>query len=186
MADIKNKNELKRRIEMFLDEFSNEEYKANEEFCKETMGMMRGFIGRACHLLDCEKRISENLKQQLKPYKDLEITAERVKDIDKAYTDLCAEFGEYKKLEEKGLLLKLPCKVGDKAYHVIKDHLANPPIYISEHEIQDVSAKAVYFADDWWMIEEMPEMNAFLSKEAAEQALKELSGRVNRNGNFTG
>lgn len=124
--------------------------------------------------------------ERLAEYEDLEITAEQVKDIDKAYTDLCAEFGEYKKLEERGLLLKLPCKVGDKAYHVIKDHLANPPIYISEHEIQDVSAKAVYFADDWWMIEEMPEMNAFLSKEAAEQALKELSGRVNRNGNFTG
>ena len=51
--------------------------------------------------------------ERLAEYEDLEITAEQVKDIDKAYTDLCAEFGEYKKLEEKGLLLKLPCKVGD-------------------------------------------------------------------------
>ena len=53
MADIKNKNELKRRTELFLDEFSHEEYKSNEEFCKETMLMMREFIGHASHLLDC-------------------------------------------------------------------------------------------------------------------------------------
>ena len=50
MADIKNKNELKRRIELFMDEL---DYSINEEFCKETMIMMREFIGRASHLLDC-------------------------------------------------------------------------------------------------------------------------------------
>lgn len=81
---------------------------------------------------------------------------------------------EYEDLEEQGLLLKLPCKVGDKAYHVIEDNIAIPPIYISEHEIQDVSAKAVYFADDWWSFEEMPRMNAFLTKEEAEKVLAEM------------
>lgn len=35
--DIKNKNELKRRIDLFLHDFTPEEYKINEEFCKETM-----------------------------------------------------------------------------------------------------------------------------------------------------
>ena len=50
MADIKNKNELKRRIELVMDEL---DYSINEEFCKETMLMMREFIGRASHLLDC-------------------------------------------------------------------------------------------------------------------------------------
>lgn len=50
MADIKNKNELKRRIDLFMDEL---DYSINEEFCKETMMMMREFIGRASHLLDC-------------------------------------------------------------------------------------------------------------------------------------
>lgn len=53
MADIKNKNELKRRIDLFIDDFSHEEYMINEPFCKETMLMMREFIGRASHLLDC-------------------------------------------------------------------------------------------------------------------------------------
>ena len=35
--DIKNKNELKRRIDLFLNVFTPEEYKINYEFCKETM-----------------------------------------------------------------------------------------------------------------------------------------------------
>ena len=68
-------------------------------------------------------------------------------------------------------------KVGDKAYHVIEDHMAKPPIYISEHIIQDVSAKAVYFADDWWNLEEMNKINAFLDKEAAEKRVEELKER---------
>lgn len=92
-------------------------------------------------------------------------------------TNVCkrCEFNQYRKLEEQGLLLKLPCKVGDKAYHIIEDNMADPPIYISEHEIQDVSAKAVYFADDWWSFEEMREMNAYLNKAEAEKALAKLS-----------
>lgn len=35
--DIKNKNELKRRIDLFLHDFTHEEYRINEEYCKETM-----------------------------------------------------------------------------------------------------------------------------------------------------
>lgn len=90
------------------------------------------------------------------------------------------ELKEYRELDEKGLLLKPACKVGNKAYHVIKDNIANPPIYISEHEIKDVSTKAVYFADDWWNLEEMHEMNAYLTKEAAELAvLKLMNKKVN-------
>lgn len=64
MADIKNKNELKRRTELFLDEFSHEEYMINEPFCKETMRMMREFIGHACHLLDCKERQIEKAKRK--------------------------------------------------------------------------------------------------------------------------
>lgn len=91
-------------------------------------------------------------------------------------TNMCkrCELKQYRHLEEQGLLLKLPCKVGDKAYHIIKDNIAIPPIYISEHEITDVSAKAVRFADDWWTFEEMYENNAFLNKAEAEKALAEM------------
>ena len=86
MADITNKNELKRRIELFLDEL---DYSINESFCKETMKMMREFIGHASHRLDCEVSRVKSLKSKLKNYKDL---------------------------EEQGLLLRLPCKMGDTIY----------------------------------------------------------------------
>lgn len=86
MADITNKNELKRRIELFLDEL---DYSINEDFCKETMKMMREFIGHANHRLDCEDSRVKSLKSKLKNYKDL---------------------------EEQGLLLRLPCKVRDIIY----------------------------------------------------------------------
>ena len=88
MADITNKNELKRRIEVFLDEL---DYSINEDFCKETMKMMREFIGHASHRLDCEESRVKSLKSKLKNYKDL---------------------------EEQGLLLRLPCKVGDDIYAI--------------------------------------------------------------------
>ena len=88
MADITNKNELKRRIDLFLDEL---DYSINEDFCKETMKMMREFIGHASHRLDCEESRVKSLKSKLKNYKDL---------------------------EEQGLLLRLPCKVGDDIYAI--------------------------------------------------------------------
>ena len=88
MADITNKNELKRRIDLFLDEL---DYSINEDFCKETMKMMREFIVHASHRLDCEESRVKILKSKLKNYKDL---------------------------EEQGLLLRLPCKVGDDIYAI--------------------------------------------------------------------
>ena len=68
MADITNKNELKRRIELFLDD--ELDYSINEDFCKETMKMMRQFIGHASHRLDCEESRVKSLKKKLKEYKD--------------------------------------------------------------------------------------------------------------------
>ena len=73
MADIKNKNELKRRIELFLDEL---DYSINEDFCKETMKMMREFIGHASHRLDCEDSRVKSLKKKLKEYEVRELKAE--------------------------------------------------------------------------------------------------------------
>ena len=101
MADITNKNELKRRIELFLDD--ELDYSINEDFCKETMKMMREFIGHASHRLDCEDSRVKNLKKKLKEYRDL--------------------LEEYRDLEEQGLLLRLPCKVGDTVYHVVQGRI---------------------------------------------------------------
>lgn len=88
----------------------------------------------------------------------------------------CEKLAVYEDAEEQGLLIWLPVAVGSTVYHVIRDDVVNPPVYISEHEIIDVSAKAIYFADDWWTLEELDEMNAFLTREEAEAALAEMEG----------
>lgn len=95
-----------------------------------------------------------------------------------AMAELRERLKHYEDLAEQGKLLELPVSVGTKLYHVIEDRIAEPPIYISEHEIKDVSARAVYFADDWWTFEEMRECKAFLDKEEAENALKEMRAKT--------
>ena len=63
MADIKNKNELKRRIELFMDEL---DYSINEDFCKETMVMMFKFIEHVNHQIDSKQKQINKLQEQLK------------------------------------------------------------------------------------------------------------------------
>lgn len=41
-------------------------------------------------------------------YEDIGCTPEQLKQIDKWYADMCRELGEYKRLEEQGLVRKLP------------------------------------------------------------------------------
>lgn len=83
MADIKNKNELKRRIELFMDEL---DYSINEKFCMETMRMMREFIGHASHRLDC---------------------------ADSKIKGMTAKLKEYQKLDKQGLLQPIECHCKD-------------------------------------------------------------------------
>ena len=64
MADIKNKNELKRRIDLFLDD--EIDYSINEEFCKETMRMMKEFICHASHRLYCDDSKVKSAQSKLK------------------------------------------------------------------------------------------------------------------------
>lgn len=157
MADIKNKNELKRRIELFLDEL---DYSINEDFCKETMKMMREFIGHASHRLDCEDSRVKSLKKKLKKYEDL---------------------------EEQGLLLRLPCGIGDTvwdndfgkpcSYTITGFSFGEADSYIDE----PVSEKEVvcYYSNysksiiGSFAVSEIGK-TVFLTKEEAEQKLKEM------------
>lgn len=130
MADITNKNELKRRIELFLDD--ELDYSINEDFCKETMKMMREFIVHASHRLDCEESRVKSLKKKLK---------------------------EYKNLDEQGLLLRLPCKVGDTVYLIKSDGKVVP----RTADMQFLGILWDYYGKEW-----------FLTQTEAEQKLKEM------------
>ena len=145
MADITNKNELKRRIELFLDEL---DYSINEDFCKETMKMMREFIGHASHRLDCEESRVKSLKSKLKNYKDL---------------------------EKQGLLLRLPVPIGTTVYEFkplnrgVKECTERT---IIKYTMYDDSIW-FNFADGYMKNIEDFGKTVFLTKEEAEQKLKE-------------
>ena len=92
------------------------------------------------------------------------------------------ELKEYKKLEEKGLLLKLPCKIGSTIYQLINSH-------IYEYKVIGICFDILH---NKWMYEVAYEIGlewfktmcdfdvfgksktVFLTKEEAEKALKEM------------
>lgn len=97
--------------------------------------------------------------------------------------DCMKDYLKYRKLEEQGLLLKLPCKVGDKVYSVTRD-------FISKYIICSIQKYTEGFFFNW-KCEEGIYANTrgftefeigktvFLTKEEAEQKLKEMESDTN-------
>ena len=83
--------------------------------------------------------------------------------------DWLEELKRYRDLEEQGRLLVLPCKVGDTMYEILEETVPNHYFYISEHKVQDVSVKAVKYADEW---EPYGYENLYFTREEAEAALE--------------
>lgn len=86
--------------------------------------------------------------------------------------DWLEELKRYKDLEEQRRLLVLPCKVGDVVYEIIEETVPNRYFYINEWQVQDVSAKAVKYADEW---ESYDYENLYFTREEAEAALERRS-----------
>ena len=147
MADITNKNKLQRRIELFLDD--ELDYSINEDFCKETMKMMREFIGHASHRLDCEESRVKNLKKKLKEYRDL---------------------------EKQGLLLRLPCKVGDVIYEIHPLTNRITPRKIKSIVVCNCPDLTIMYKSgyDYSNVQDDFGKTVFLTKAEAEQKLKEM------------
>ena len=68
---------------------------------------------------------------------------------------------EYEDLEEQGLLLRLPCKVGDTVYHVVQGRIV---------EISNVDLFFLLLS----VAENRFNNSVFLTKSEAEQKLKEM------------
>ena len=88
--------------------------------------------------------------------------------------DWLEELKRYRDLEERGRLLVLPCKVGDVVYEIIEETVPNRYFYINEWKVQDVSAKAVKYADEW---EQYDYENLYFTREGAEEALERRRNR---------
>lgn len=61
------------------------------------------------------------------------------------------------------------CMVGDMVYEILEETVPNHYFYISEHKVQDVSVKAIKYADEW---EQYDYENLYFTREGAEAALE--------------
>ena len=86
-----------------------------------------------------------------------------------AMAELREKLKYYEDLEEQGRLLVLPCKVGDTVYEILEETVPNHYFYISEPKVQDVSVKAVKYADEW---EPYGYENLYFTREEAKVALE--------------
>ena len=71
---------------------------------------------------------------------------------------------EYEDLEEQGLLLRLPCKVGDTVYHVVQGRIV---------EVSNVDLFFLLLS----VAENRFNNSVFLTKSEAEQKLKEMESK---------
>lgn len=109
---------------------------------------------------------------------DLDSFNKGIRDIRDYMWDLEKELEEYKKLEEQGLLLKLPCKVGDVVYQITGN-------IVSEFRIKTFVCDNKTFFFHWECIKGIYKnvvgfhssrigVDVFLTKEEAEKKLSEM------------
>ena len=86
-------------------------------------------------------------------------------------TSVCEKLGEFEDLEEQGLLLRLPCKVGTKVYAI--------NIIIDYGEIGDEATYSYSIIEREFQIYMMMDYGklVFLTQAEAEQKLKEMENR---------
>lgn len=97
---------------------------------------------------------------------------------------LINKLAAYEDAEEQGLLLWLPCKVGDNVYIIEQYGIEEARITgISEADDINCFCFEVYIDPDCHEIIALEEFNDtwFLTKEEAEAKLKEMEGRANGN-----
>ena len=105
--------------------------------------------------------------------------------------DVLRKLAEYEDLEEQGLLLWLPCKVGDTVYYISEGFIEPctvETIFISDYTDKDGNCS--YMAEIHYDREDCPYVSTeiyftdigktvFLTQAEAEQKLKELRGEHN-------
>lgn len=120
------------------------------------------------------------------PYIDLSCESEYNDWI----TDITEKLAEYEDLEEQGLLLRLPCKVGDTLYHILACTTAEDfgKKYVSWFIVTHITINttkevAIVGRDvcnrEWRINSRGIGKTVFLTKAEAEAKLKELEGKEN-------
>ena len=86
------------------------------------------------------------------------------------------KLAEYEDLEEQGLLLKLPCKIGDKAYYVHKGSIDEVEVDSFVLNVNLFVNVSYYIGCDRFGKTLTPYKTLFFTKEEAEKELKRLEG----------
>lgn len=109
---------------------------------------------------------------KLAEYENIGLEPYQLRELDKIYLEKCEEanrlnkeLAEYKKAEEQGMLLRLPCKVGDTVY----------AIEVNEEEFEHFYC-SVRISEYKFELKFLPLIGKciFLTREEAEQALKQM------------
>ena len=90
-------------------------------------------------------------------------------------TSVCEKLGKYEDLDEHGRLVKLPCKIGDKVWHISGRDIKEDVISGIEYSYDGMFY--IWSNEDTWLggFNDI----VFLTKSAAEAKLKELIGGEN-------
>lgn len=88
--------------------------------------------------------------------------------------EILNKLAEYQDLEEKGKLMKLPCAVGDKIYII---YSGKNSFSIEEAAVEEVSTQRIWIDSNYFDYDDFGK-TIFLTKSAAEHALKEVKGNV--------
>ena len=96
------------------------------------------------------------------------------------FEKMITKLGEYEDLEEQGLLVKLPCKVGDTVYSITRNFISEYKICSFEKYLEGFffnwsCEKGIYKNIRGFTSFEIGK-TVFLTKEEAEKALKEMEG----------
>lgn len=85
------------------------------------------------------------------------------------------ELKSYKDLEEQGLLVRLPCKVGDTMYDIV-----GKPLRIVEHKVDafHIDKKGFHLQIINGVLEKKQEAKVYFSREEAEKKLEKLKNEI--------
>ncbi len=122
--------------------------------------------------------------EELKSYKDIG-TLKELKELKEngTFTGLelaklaimQKELKEYKDLEDQGLLVRLPCKVGDTVYDIV-----GRPLKIVEHKVDafHIDKKGFHLQIINGVLEKKQEAKVYFSREEAEKKMEERKNEI--------
>ena len=92
------------------------------------------------------------------------------------YGRCCNKLAEYEDAEEQGLLVRLPCKVGDDLYCIVNGEVKKLKVHsfgVPDFEITDIEFK---YVDGFKIVRFVGEVGktVFLTREEAEKKLEEM------------